>query len=393
MYNRFFRQLFAKPESRIILIAVLIKLSYIVYSVGIIHFFPGQVGNNYNNEGRHFINFVFRKNDGGWYKGIAENGYPKLDIDSLYKEDSNSKYQTPYSFFPLFPAAIRAGMSVFSLDFEASGFIFSTLFSFIAFILVYRFIKRLKGETIAYHAVILLMIFPFHFFFSVMYTEGLFLLLLIACFLAIMDKRWWLLGVCSFLMVLERPNGITMAPPLFLFYLEENNLTGKGRTKLATLKDIKEKLGPLLVFMAMPLALALYCMFLKERTGDYFAFLTAQKGWNKHTMFPLNALFRNGSWQYQFNSFYFIICMLITIFISKKIRFSLLIYVWLGLLLPATAGSLVSIPRYISLLFPFMMIAAEYVWVGHRKYIILPLLFVLQLITFYFWLSGDLFCF
>ena len=120
----------------------------------------------------------------------------------------------------------------------------------------------------------------------------------------------------------------------------------------------------------------------------FFAFSVAQQGWYRDFMFPLLALFREGNVANQFNSIYTIAFILIAIFSWKKLPLSLNILIWLGLLLPLTSGSVQSMPRFISIIFPFTLIIGSWFYPSKKRYLLLTGLGLLQLLTFYFWLTG-----
>ncbi|MFM7170210.1 MAG: hypothetical protein ACKOYH_05045 [Cyanobium sp.] len=66
-----------------------------------------------------------------WYAGIAEKGYQPAIPPLTFMEMRN------WAFFPLFPIAIRAMASVFSLRYESAAILTSKLFFLLA---IYAFI-------------------------------------------------------------------------------------------------------------------------------------------------------------------------------------------------------------------------------------------------------------
>jgi hypothetical protein len=70
-------------------------------------------------------------------------------------------------------------------------------------------------------SVIYLSIFPTAFFFLTAYTESLFLLLTLSAFYCAKEKRWWLAGVLGFLSSLTRLQGIVICIPLLYMYLRD----------------------------------------------------------------------------------------------------------------------------------------------------------------------------
>src|SRR5258708_14639405 len=66
----------------------------------------------------------------------------------------------------------------------------------------------------AERAVLLMTVFPFGFFFGLVYTESLFLLLTVLSFYGFRTRRWWLGGGAGALATATRVNGILMLPAL-----------------------------------------------------------------------------------------------------------------------------------------------------------------------------------
>lgn len=326
---------------------------------------------------------LFSRNDTGWYNHIVMYGHQKVSPIDLYPNEIKGWVQSHYAFFPLFPLIIsilvKTGMS-----FMLSGLILVTIFSAGAFYLFYVFAKHfLQSEQKAWIASLCFLVFPFNYYYSMIYSEGLFLLLLMTAFLSILRKKWVWLTISASLLVLTRPNGLWMALPLLIFFIEQH--------REDILKRDYRKLRPVLLLAVMPLTMLGYCIYLYYMTGDFFAFATAQKGWNKSPMFPLLALFRSGDWHEQFYSIYTILGMIAALLLRKRLPLSLHVFIWINILLPLSAGSVASMPRYISGLFPYFLFLGD--WLGTKKYRypVIGILLLLQLWTFYFWVIADRF--
>ena len=78
------------------------------------------------------------------------------------------------------------------------------------FVLARSDMPRVRAERTA----LLTAIFPFGFFFGMVYTEALFLLLTVLAFYAFRTRRWLLGGVCGGLASATRVNGILLLPAL-----------------------------------------------------------------------------------------------------------------------------------------------------------------------------------
>ena len=116
---------------------------------------------------------------------------------------------------------------------------------------------------------IYLAIGPLSFFFQAVYTESLFLLLSLACFVFAREGRWRLAGVMGLLATLTRSTGVLLLIPLAYYYYERRGWKlRKTDSHVANLLMVVEGL---LVWMTY-LALAF---------GKPLAFSTAQAQWER----------------------------------------------------------------------------------------------------------------
>ena len=156
---------------------------------------------------------TFARYDSGWYCQIAKNGY------LFVRGGGSAGIGKPgkIAFFPLYPLTMRYTGSLFGSDlgsFYLAGIVVSWL-SFIAAMVVLYFLARLDlPPRQAQRAVLLAAIFPFSFFFGLVYSESLFLLLTLLTFYAF-RTRWWVHGgFAGALATATRVNGILMLPAL-----------------------------------------------------------------------------------------------------------------------------------------------------------------------------------
>ncbi len=343
------------------------------------------------NNGTPFFYSVFKQNDAGWYEKIAMNGYTVIEHKESLKGWMSEKHQqSEWAFFPVYPMLIKGCMYILSLDFNITAFIITLILSTGSFILFYKYAgMHYKEDKTAFLATIFFILFPFNYYYSMMYTEApFFILMMLSLFTIIKNKNYWLLLLLP-LLTLLRPNGIVVAFTLYLFYfqqhIEKNNIGYLQPHKWLN----KQFIIGSIPFLAAPLALIAYCFVQFHMTGDYFAFETAQAGWYKKNMFPLLALFRRGDMANQVNSIYTCIIMAIAVWNIKKIKWSYSVLIWLTILLPLSKGSVISMPRYISILFPIMLLLYNYVKAMRYKAMIFAASLVLQLCMFYYWLHQT----
>lgn len=327
---------------------------------------------------------VFMKQDSWWYKQIAEEGYRELRNEDEIGFSHKSEFtQSEWAFFPLYPLLLRLPMAL-GLSFEASALILSLILSSLGFLLFYQLASRwLREKRKAYVVVLTLMLFPFNYYFSMYYSEMLFLVLLLLAFYAVVYRKWWVLGISASLLALNRPNGLVVLLPIFVFYLEQNALISGF-----SLKEFGRKRGWLVVSMLAfgPLMFAVYCWFQFERTGFFTAFSIAQKGWYRELTWPFLSFFRHGDVATQFNSFYTLLLIIAAFLLRKKLPLSFILLIWLSILLPLFSGSVLSMPRFVSLIFPLFLFVGAAIASRRRPYITLSMLFLLQLGSFIPWL-------
>ena len=333
---------------------------------------------------------TLKKNDAFWYERIATQGYPVIDERSELGYHDGAEYrQSEWAFFPLYPLLTASLAHVPGMSIDLAFLVISYFFSLAAFLLFYLFILGFSGERkLALITTLLLMAFPFHYYFTVFYTEAIFLALTVGSFICILKGRY---GICSVMLAalaLLRPNGIVIVVPLYYFMLEKEGLATGLRLQW---KDIlrTENMVRTAWFLTAPLAFLAYGYYQYRMTGEFFAFSIAQEGWYREPRFPLLSLFREGNLANQFDSVYTIGFMLFAIFIWKRLPVSLNLIIWLGILLPLASGTVQSMPRFISVIFPFMMIMGSVLTSSNNKLVTLTLLVLLQLVSYYFWLIDH----
>jgi hypothetical protein len=124
--------------------------------------------------------------------------------------------------------------------------------------------------------VLYLALFPTAFVFTALYSDGLFLALSTASFLAALRGRSWTAGILGCLAVATRLVGIALLPALL--YL----LWPRGE---------RQRLRPLPLLL-LPAALGAYALYLHYAVGDWMAWRNAQVGWQRESaaLGPLSGL-------------------------------------------------------------------------------------------------------
>ena len=220
--------------------------------------------------------------DCGWYSGIIQNGY---DIEPA----PNWEDQADWAFFPLFPMLGQAIMLVTALDPFWSGTSVSVL-CFVAFALFsfrYRALTRPEGNPVAWAVVLL--VYPFSFYFFLPYTESVYLLLTLAVLWYARRGAMDGAGLATGLLTAARPTGVVAIPYLAVQQVWRARASFRpGAAPRARLALLAEALFPLAL---MPLGIVAYMIFLYWLTGDALAFSHVLAAWGKGLRSPVREFY------------------------------------------------------------------------------------------------------
>jgi Mannosyltransferase (PIG-V) len=194
--------------------------------------------------------------DSVWYLGIAHDGYAGSST----------------AFFPLYPLLVRllaAGSTPWAL--LLAGYVVS-LGSFAGALVLLRRLTELElGADAARRTVFLVAFFPGALWFGVPYSESLFLLLSVGALYAARTDRWAWAGACAALASGTRSAGIVLLVPLAM-------MAWRRRDRAAA-------------WLALaPAGLAAYSGYLAATHGDAFAYLHLQDVWFRSFAGPFGAI-------------------------------------------------------------------------------------------------------
>jgi len=192
-----------------------------------------------------------------WYLDIASRGY---------HWNGNPLEQQNVVFFPLLPLMMRAVGTVIGGHLLIAGLLVSLAAFLAALCWFWRWTTERTDPETATAAVWLLSAFPHAIFFSAVYTESLYLLIVVcACYYA--ERRlFWRAAAIGLVAGLVRPNGIVLSLPIaviaFVTNRERGNLVPRSAAVLAPVAGM-------LCFSA----------YLAWRVGDATAWLANQAAW------------------------------------------------------------------------------------------------------------------
>ncbi|MBI2011806.1 hypothetical protein HYS91_03485 [Candidatus Daviesbacteria bacterium] len=301
----------------------------------------------------HFLIYPWANFDGVHYLSIAGNGY----IDEG-------------RFFPFFPILINIVSEIFGtgasfglIQFFVGFSIANTAF-FLSLIVFYKLVRMDYKKNIAFWAIIYITLFPTSFFFASIYSESLFLLLLLLTFYFLRLKKWLWASIFALFLTITRFIGIAVIPILFYeFFLQEKPFNGKAILKAWP-------------FFLTPLGIIGYSIFNYQMWGDYFYFIHSQGNLlNNRTVdsivFPLQTLFRyfkiltsvplvQYEWWIALLELGIFVFSAIILYLGwrKKIKTSYLLFSIFGFLIPSLTGTFSGLPRYVIILFPLFITLA-----------------------------------
>ena len=305
--------------------------------------------------------------------------------------------QSRWAFFPLLPLII-AGLR-FLLGGTADLYVLASAFNSLLFMLaeymggLYIFETR-KSMKEAWLYVLFMSFGLYSFYFSIYYTESLFLFLLTLCFYFMHRKNYIAMGISGALLTATRNVGI-----LFVFVILADQIHKyrmKNRRKGRpfgffpyVLKQERLVLGTCLV----PMGFIAYMAVLEHALGDGLAFLHAERGWD-HQYRGIGIVLKSALANVfppaylGVMSLIFICLIVIGLFKYRKtveMSFPLLIC------LVAASSSLTSLPRYLIGAFtPVLIFCDEFAGLHKvNKAIIAVCVILFEVILIREWINGN----
>lgn len=305
--------------------------------------------------------------DGGNYIDIAKNGYYK---------------QNYYAFSPAYPFLINFVSKSLRLDYVLSSLFISFLSCFMFIYFFYKYLRNLYSQNIAKDTIISFLFFPGAFYCLLIYSESLFLFLLALFLYSFSQNRYKTALIFLSLLPLVRFIGIYMIiSATFKTFLKEKSF----------------KLSAAVIAASLPTAV--YLLIIYSIFKDPVYFVSTQSLWSRFILDPIATLFLYlvPLFSLKFISISNALDLTITLlFITlliygiKKIPAHLWIFSVFAILIPATTGSLVGMPRYALLSLGTFIIIAD-ILNKHQtlKQIVWPASLALQCVLFSLFVAGH----
>lgn len=206
--------------------------------------------------------------DAGWYLEIARHGYVRL---------------TETAFWPLYPWFIRWFHEGTGIGYDVSAIVLSAISFFLAIWFFLLWIDESLGAKAAISGGLLFVFYPTSFYFDAAYTESLFTLFaILAVYTSRRGHLFWA-NVWTALATLTRNTGGLLGFILFFDYVQKKQIGWKFWTRTWW-----RKLSWRAVYFLIPAAtLVVYCYRLKRQFGMWTPFLYAEHHhWHRHYLAP-----------------------------------------------------------------------------------------------------------
>jgi hypothetical protein len=227
----------------------------------------------------------------------------------------------------------------------------SNIAFFLALLALFALTAEGFGDRIARRAIVVAAVFPTAFFFVAPYGESMFFLLSILTFREARHERWGRVALFGSLAALTRSVGVLLVPALLLEAITRRT-DRRGRLP-GVAAALTVGLGPLLWFGWWGIV-----------HGRWSAPLDAQANWQRVATWPWETLADAADLAGDFGSYWLLDLAIVAIAIvglalaTPVVRRSEALYGWLSILLPLTlpfpGRPLLSLPRFVVVVFPVL---------------------------------------
>jgi Mannosyltransferase (PIG-V) len=304
--------------------------------------------------------------DTGWYLGVATEGYQ-------YNPDARRDYQQNIAFFPAFPMLMRFFSPVLGRQPLWTGVAISLVSFFLALGYLLRLARmELGDDDSAITAVTLLATYPFAVFYSVAYTEALFLLTITGAVYHFRREQLVRSACWGIVAGLTRPNGCFLSIVLGLMAIAP---LWEAKRSLPALPPAIgwPRLSARIVAAAAPgIGMLIFSAYIYTLTGNAFQWTAQNAAWGREyrgldnlVIDRVGFIATNGLYAYastQTIDFFYLTAVLFVLGstwpVYKRFGLPYAVMLLINVLPPLAAGGLLSMGRVTSVLFP------AFLWMG-----------------------------
>lgn len=308
--------------------------------------------------------------DGVHYLTIVEKGYVGTGLIQ--------------AFFPLYPILVSAANYIFDTTLLAGLFISNSL-ALVVCILLWHLVQQKFSAPIAWKTLVIFLLFPTSFYLGALYSESLFISLVLLTFIFAHHKYWLLAGLAALCASASRVVGVFLVPALVL----EMILTDKSFPAMQLLGTnaslffkkcmsvVKKNFKSILSVIIGLFGLFGYMLYLWRTFGDPLFFLHVQAEFGsgrEETLVLLPQVFWRATkiiltvpfdlrWPIYLQELALTVgsigVLLLSFKKSYKVPLSWTVFSLGAILLPTTTGTLSSMPRYVLVALPLFVILAQ----------------------------------
>ncbi len=215
----------------------------------------------------HWIVEPLRNWDGLWYRLIALEGY------------AGGVQSARAAFWPAYPGMMHGGAALTGWQVETVGYLVANLAFLGALLLIYRLITFDYGDPeVAKRALWAIALFPTALFFSAVYTESLFLFLVVAALYLWRRDHVWAAGLVAVGAALCRSGGVFLILPFLVLLWDRNR------------RDWREYWPDIIPALLPALGPVIFGAILQRDQGNWNAFIDVQEQWNRYSALPWETL-------------------------------------------------------------------------------------------------------
>ena len=277
--------------------------------------------------------------DAFWYLDIVTRGY---------HWNGNPLEQQNVVFFPLYPLLMRVLGAVIGGHPLVAGLCVSLAAFLLALTYFWRWTADRLGADAATGAVWLLSAFPLALFFSAVYTESLYLLIVLAACYHAERRQFWRSALFGFLSGLVRPNGLLVSIPI-------------AWTAFVADRDRRGEMARGIAVVAPILGVMCFTAYLAWHVGDARAWFVNQAAWPDNfgqRLPPVPSAPMDVSWIPNALSLALVAASLAPV--TRLLGAAYGLFVAVGIAPPLLRHGLMSLGRFSSVMFPI------FVWLAVR---------------------------
>jgi hypothetical protein len=215
----------------------------------------------------HWIVEPLRNWDGLWYRLIALEGY------------AGGVQSARAAFWPLLPGVMHGGALLTGWQVETVGYLVANFAFLGALLILYRLITIDYGDPdVASRAIWALALFPTALFFSAVYTESLFLLLVVGALYLWRRGHPWPAGLVGIAAALCRSGGVFLILPFLILLWDRNR------------REWRDYWPDIIPAFFPALGPAIFGAILQRDQGNWNAFIDVQEQWNRYSAMPWETL-------------------------------------------------------------------------------------------------------